>query len=153
MEKLLIYWVLGASLILGGCARMNDLPIVFKPDIQQGNILDQEAVDKLEPGMSSTQVRYLMGTPMLVDVFHPERWDYVYSLKKGGDKPDMQRLTLYFEDNRLQRLEGDLRPSPSGEAVERNKDVVVRVPDNTGESKGFFTQALESFDWGSDRQE
>lgn len=150
MQKLLIYWAFGASLALSGCAWMNDLPFVFKPDIHQGNILDQAAVDKLQPGMTTNQVRYIMGTPMLVDVFHQERWDYVHSLQLGGEDPEIQRISLFFEDKRLQRIEGDLRPRPPSEVVERETDVVVKVPDQDQKAKGIIGRALESVGVGDD---
>ncbi len=86
-------------------------PGVYKLDIQQGNIVTQEAVDQLKPGMSKRQVRYLLGTPLLVDSFHEDRWDYFYSLKNHDDEYSQERLTLLFANDQLVQLKGNFRPS------------------------------------------
>ena len=83
-------------------------------EIQQGNFLTQEQVDKLKPGMTKEQVRFLLGTPLLVDVFHPDRWDYVYRRQKASSKElEERKLTLFFEGNRLLRSEGNMVPAPA----------------------------------------
>ena len=79
-----------------------------KIDVQQGNFLDQEAVSKLKPGMTRSQVRFLLGTPLLADPFHPERWDYMYIDRKGGKLKDEKHLTLFFEGDKLLRATTDL---------------------------------------------
>jgi len=95
-----------AALVLGGC---NYLPKVYKLDIQQGNVVTQEMVDKLKPGMTRAQVRYVLGTPLVQDAFHQNRWDYFYSLKKGTDGvAETRRLTLIFKDDVLQNVQGDV---------------------------------------------
>lgn len=81
-------------------------------DVQQGNALDQESVAKLKPGLSRSQVRFLLGTPLLVDPFRNNRWDYVYTFSKRGKLVEQKRITLFFEDDILQRIEGDV---PVGE--------------------------------------
>lgn len=81
-------------------------------DVQQGNALDQESVAKLKPGLSRSQVRFLLGTPLLVDPFRNNRWDYVYTFSKRGKLVEQKRITLFFEDDILQRIEGDV---PAGE--------------------------------------
>jgi outer membrane protein assembly factor BamE len=89
-------------LALSGCG------LVHKIDIQQGNLIEPEAVSKLELGMSTQKVRYLLGTPLIMDVFHRQRWDYVYSLQVGGEKREQQRLTLFFENDALVKADGDI---------------------------------------------
>ncbi len=80
-------------------------------DIQQGNILDQENINKLEPGMRKDQVQFIMGTPMLVDMFHVNRWDYVYTMTYGHEeKQEKARISLFFEDDELINIVGDMRP-------------------------------------------
>ena len=76
-------------------------PGVYTLDIQQGNIIDQEMVDQLRPNMSKRQVLYIMGTPMLVDVFDKQRWDYIYSNQPGGDDRVQKRITLFFNGDKL----------------------------------------------------
>ena len=77
-------------------------------DVQQGNALDQESVAKLKPGLNRSQVRFLLGTPLLVDPFRNNRWDYVYTFAKRGQLVEQKRITLFFEDDILQRIEGDV---------------------------------------------
>ena len=79
-----------------------------KIDIQQGNFLDQAAISKLKPGMTRSQVRFLMGTPLINDPFHPERWDYMYFDRKGGKLLEEKRVTLWFEGDKLVRATTDL---------------------------------------------
>lgn len=77
-------------------------------DVQQGNALDQESVAKLKPGLSRSQVRFLLGTPLLVDPFHTNRWDYVYTFHKAGKLTEQKRITLFFDNDTLLRIEGDV---------------------------------------------
>jgi len=73
--------------------------ILYVPDVEQGNILTKEMVDKVKVGQSEQQVRFLLGSPLVQDVFHKDRWDYVYTLKKGRSKKvDQQRLTIIFNN-------------------------------------------------------
>lgn len=87
-------------------------------DVQQGNALDQESVARLKPGLSRSQVRFLLGTPLVVDPFRTDRWDYVYLYHKAGRLTEQKRVTLFFEGDTLVRIEGDL-PQPAGNAPER----------------------------------
>ncbi|HIJ22751.1 MAG: outer membrane protein assembly factor BamE [Gammaproteobacteria bacterium] len=89
---------------------MPSVPGIYRADIHQGNILEQEMIDQLQPGMNKRQVRHIMGTPLMVDTFHQERWDYFYSLKKEGETQKRKRISLFFEGEKLVRLEGDLAP-------------------------------------------
>lgn len=84
--------------------------LLYKPEVQQGVLLSPEMLANLKPGMTKRQVRLLLGSPPVNDVFHPERWDYVYSLKKAGEKVTPQHLALYFRNDTLVRAEGDLAP-------------------------------------------
>ncbi len=156
MRKLLIYWMCGASLLTAGCESIKNIgnavpdaldrmPVIYRPDVQQGNVVTQEMVSKLQPGMSKSQVRYIMGTPMLVDVFHQERWDYLYSMKQGNDEREQKRVALYFDYNSRVRIEGDFRPIPEEkDELEVHKDAVVTVPDYVPQNKGIFTRTLET---------
>ena len=79
---------------------------VYRINIQQGNFLNQEAVDQVKAGMTRSQVRYLLGTPMVADSFNKERWDYIYYLKKGRTSHvDSRRVTVYFEADKVARLD------------------------------------------------
>ncbi len=84
---------------------------IYRADIYQGNIVKQDMVDQLKPGMNKRQVRYVMGSPLIIDPFHQERWDYFYSKKSDGKLEQQQRITLFFGQNKLVRIEGDLMPT------------------------------------------
>ncbi|MCB1875209.1 MAG: outer membrane protein assembly factor BamE [Chromatiales bacterium] len=132
MQRALIIGVLLGATSLAGCsstvdAIMEKLP-VYKIDVQQGNVVTQEAVDRLRPGMEKRQVRFLLGTPLLEDVFHDDRWDYYYSFKPGGEDPSHERLSVFFEDDRLVRLSGDFMPNPDADPQAPTKESLVVVP-------------------------
>ena len=78
---------------------------VYKVDVQQGNVLETKQIEKLKVGMTRQQVLFIMGDPLLKDPFHKHRWDYVYLHTPGGKKTTRQMLTLYFDDDRLSRID------------------------------------------------
>ena len=77
---------------------------VYRMEIQQGNYLDGKAVDQLKVGMTRSQVRYLLGTPMIEDVFNKDRWDYIYFYKRGYRRPLESRVIVFFQNDKVQRL-------------------------------------------------
>lgn len=94
-------------MMLAACSSVN-LPLSpHRIDVQQGNALEQEAVDKLKPGMSRAQVRFLLGTPLLVDPFHSNRWDYVYNYRAKGKPTERKRLTLIFDGDKLVSIQAE----------------------------------------------
>lgn len=96
---------------LAALATMAALPTGCTPyriDVQQGNVVTQEMLARLRPDMTRQQVRYVMGTPLVADTFHPERWDYFYNLDKPGSPGERRRITLVFEQDRLKRVLGDV---------------------------------------------
>jgi outer membrane protein assembly factor BamE len=106
---------------------------VYRPNIQQGNLLEAEDVDQVTVGMTRSQVRYVLGTPMVSDPFHPDRWDYVYSLKVGRTrKADTAHLVVHFADDkvtRVERLEAP-RPKPAPKATgDEKKDGAEPPPE------------------------
>jgi outer membrane protein assembly factor BamE len=112
--------------------------------VQQGNIINEEMIDQVELGMSKSQVRYLLGTPLLTDIFHSDRWDYTYTLRRGHDPMETKRLTLYFEDDALVRIEGAVQPDPSRSlAAEGEREVVISVPD-WQDKRGLISRTLGS---------
>jgi outer membrane protein assembly factor BamE len=107
LSRLLILATL--SLPLGGC-----FLVPHKIDVQQGNYVDQAMLAKLKTGMTKSQVRYVLGTPLVTDPFHPERWDYAYMDRPKGKLKSSRRVTVIFEGERLRRLEGDVPPLTDG---------------------------------------
>ncbi len=98
-----------ASLALAGC--------VYKIDVQQGNYVTQDVVAKLKKGMTKSEVKQLLGTPLLSDAFHANRWDYFFSNVKGGKPEDRTRLTVFFEEDKLVSVMGDVRPAAAAQAA------------------------------------
>jgi outer membrane protein assembly factor BamE len=89
---------------------------IYRMDIQQGNLLDPEQVDQVEVGMTRSQVRFLLGTPMVIDTFDPDRWDYVYSLRRGHSRKVARRhLVVWFEGDTVARIEQPI-PIPPKES-------------------------------------
>ena len=79
-----------------------------KIDVQQGNYVTQDMVAKLKPGMTRSQVRFALGTPLIVDPFRSDRWDYVYMMRKQGNLVEQRNVTVVFKGDLLERIEGDV---------------------------------------------
>lgn len=106
-----------STTLLTGCASSTDsgsklisFPGAYKIDIQQGNVITQEMINQLRPGMTRAQVQYVMGTPLLEDTFNRNRWDYIYSLQPGGKDREQKTVTLLFQNDQLRSIQGDLKP-------------------------------------------
>ena len=96
-----------AALLTASCA----LPRLHRVTIQQGNVITQEMVDQLKPGMTREQVAFIMGEPVVRNIFNQDRWDYIYTIKVPGRFETEQRFTVFFENDALSSLAGDLAPS------------------------------------------
>jgi len=115
-------------LFLSSCTTIaTHFPGVYAIDVEQGNIIDQEMINQLRPNMNKRQVLYIMGSPMLTDAVHPERWDYIYSQQPGGEERVQKRISLYFKKDRLVAVKGDFRPS-SIPAMRASNEEIVEVP-------------------------
>ncbi len=99
-----LLFVLAAVLLFSACAP-------YKMDIRQGNLIRPEQRERLRLGMSHNQVRALLGTPLVEDAFHPDRWDYVYYLEHARERGDDQRLTVYFQGDKLTRIDDSHMPA------------------------------------------
>ena len=100
--------LVAAALSLAGCGSFTSWLDAYTIDIQQGNYVSREMVSQLKPGMSKDQVRFVLGSPLLTDVFHADRWDYVYYHKPPGGKIEERKLAVFFKDGKLERLDGDV---------------------------------------------
>ena len=110
--------ILAALLATGGCSSITestrsalDAITPYKVEVVQGNFVSKEQVAALKPGMTRQQVREILGTPLLTDVFHADRWDYVFTIKRKGVQAQQRHLTVYFDGERMARVEGDEMPS------------------------------------------
>ena len=128
MRKSLFSLSLLTSLTLVSCSTiLNNLPGVYTLEIQQGNIIDQSMVDQLRPGMNKRQVLYIMGSPMLDDVFHKNRWDYLYSDQPDGGDRVQKQISLFFDDDQIVGVQGDFRPS-AVPMIKTSGETTVDIP-------------------------
>jgi outer membrane protein assembly factor BamE len=109
------------AFLVAGCQQVPMLPTLtpYKIDVQQGNYVNQEMVAKLKPGMTRAQVRFILGTPLVVDPFRTDRWDYVYLLNKGGEVTAQRRIAVIFEQDKLKRIEGDVVAASPGSTKDK----------------------------------
>lgn len=115
---------------LAGCS----FPGVYKIDIQQGNVVTQDMIDQLRPGMTRRQVRFIMGNPLLTDTFHANRWDYLYSIQPGGGQRLQERISVNFSaDDQLVGLSGDFMPGVSRDQAILGEDGSVITPAATAQ--------------------
>lgn len=111
MKSVLRSFVVLPILLLAACSvtdKVTEKISPYKVDIPQGNVVTQEMVSKLKPGMTKSQVRFIMGTPLVTDVFHANRWDYVYRNQKAGKLVEERKLALFFDKDLLVRVQGDV---------------------------------------------
>ena len=104
--------------ISAGCSYFPTIPgaTPYKMEIQQGNFVTQDMISRLKLGMTRDQVKFVLGTPLVVDMFHSDRWDYVYARQpQGGGPVEQRRFALFFEDSKLKRVEGDVIPAGNPE--------------------------------------
>ena len=99
------------SVPLAGCG------LIYKVDVQQGNLFDKETVDSLKPGMTKRQVLLVMGSPAVISPFDQNRWDYVSTIRRGRNSMDSKDLTLYFENDALVKIDGDYFPEDPAQLI------------------------------------
>src|ERR1700688_5308179 len=110
MNRTLTTVLFAAAALLATACSSSWVPGVlrpYRPDVQQGNIITKDMVDQLRTGMTRDQVRFLLGTPMLTDMFHQNRWDYPYYLNRRTGETQIRKLYVVFEDGKLARFESD----------------------------------------------
>ena len=131
---------------MGGCEmpRMPEIPGIYRIDIQQGNTVDRGMLDRLAIGMDRHKVRFILGTPLLTDPFHQDRWDYVYSFRTGSEPAVRQRVSLYFADDRLARIEDHLDPDALPGMASEGIRTLVTVPQRRTR-KGFLDVLVPDF--------
>ena len=110
MQKHAVRLLFAMSLILLAGCQYFQFPGVYRIDIQQGNIITQDMIDQLKPGMTRRQVRYVMGNPMIEDTFNPDRWDYFYTLTPAKGETTKEHLTIYFDGDVMTHFNGDFVP-------------------------------------------
>ncbi|MFO1323263.1 MAG: outer membrane protein assembly factor BamE [Burkholderiales bacterium] len=150
--RLLAAAVLAAA--LAGCAQTtqpfeNFMPLitqfgVYKLDINQGNYISQDMVDKLKVGQTKQQVRVVLGTPLIVSAFRDNRWDYVYEFQRNGRVREHRQFTVYFKDDALARWEGDEMPM-SVQELNRTAGTRSLPEDPYGQDAGIVGKIIDFF--------
>jgi outer membrane protein assembly factor BamE len=137
-----------ACAVLAGCGSLDGMTRNFagslapyKVEVVQGNFVSKEQVDALKPGMTRLQVRDILGTPLLTSVFHADRWDYVFTLKRPGAESQLRKFAVFFKGDVLERSEGDAMPSEAefvARLDSRRKTAKVPVLEASEESLKAF---------------
>ena len=127
----------GALTILAGCSSVPVSPISgerifglvspYRMDIVQGNVVTQEQMALVRPGMTRTQVRDVLGSPLLTDIFHGDRWDYLFTIRRQGTEPQRRSVVLFFKGDTLERIEAPDLPS--------EREFVASITRNRGTPK------------------
>ncbi|MDT8364661.1 MAG: outer membrane protein assembly factor BamE [Nitrosomonas sp.] len=132
--------------------------MLYRIDIQQGNVVTEEMVNKLKSGMTRSQVRFVLGSPLITDAFHHDRWDYIYRFAPGGRIAEEKRLTVFFENDRLTGIDGDFplpasfseseqiipSSSQSFDSIENRNNLLPQEADN-GQTIDFLKQNQDDF--------
>lgn len=154
----MIFFRLATTVLLisavSACSTVPRFVNEYKIDIQQGNVLTQDMVAQLRPGQTKDQVRFVLGSPMLTDMFHASRWDYVYSLRKGNSGvTEMRKFSTFFDaDGKLIRVSGDVAALTAADAqppgnVMQELDLGSVAAGTKApamkEERGFFGRILE----------
>lgn len=146
MRKLLTLIAIIASFLLVSCAGdpiASRLPWVYKIEIQQGNVIKQDDVNQLRLGMSRRQAQFILGNPLIADPFHANRWDYYYQYipgTKGEGEARKERIALFFEEDRLVKLDGSILPDPNAPATAPNQIATINVPRQEIDDPGILTR-------------
>ncbi len=158
MHRSRLLCVAALTAALSACSYKPSFINEYKIDVQQGNVLSQESIGQLKAGQTRDQVRFLLGTPLITDVFHQQRWDYVYRYHNGRTGAvESRRLAVFFDgEGRLERVEGDVAPATAAElnapvAQSRLVDLGSLSPEAAAqplpprEPPGFFRRLLDNF--------
>ena len=146
MNRLFLLSILFPLLLSVACTRSDGdfkLPGVYRISVMQGNVIEQDMLDRLKPGMEKHQVKFIMGTPTIIDPFHPDRWDYIYTFTHGAEQRHQRHLTLYFEDGKLAYLDGDVVTSIRKPPESLKKSKIVEVPYRETKPPGLIDSVLQ----------
>ena len=121
------YFLILLFALLTACGSAAPSVKPFKMDIQQGNVVTSKMLLQLRPGMTKSQVRFIMGTPLIVDSFHKDRWDYFYQLRQAGKIVEQRRVILDFDKDLLTKVRGDVVPEGTAGAAKGNESSVAKT--------------------------
>lgn len=132
--------VLGGLLALSGCSSVSKSALsspetlfgLVKPyrmEVVQGNVVTQEVMAQIQPGLGRNQVRDILGTPLLADIFHGDRWDYVFTIARQGIEPQQRRVSIFFKNDVVERFEADTLPSEREFVAAITREQKLKKPD------------------------
>lgn len=132
--------VFGALLALTGCSSLKTgalsspetlfgLLKPYRQEVVQGNVVTQEVMAQIQPGLGRNQVRDILGTPLLTDVFHVDRWDYVFTIARQGVAPQQRRVSIFFKNDVVERFEADTLPSEREFVASITRDQKLKKPE------------------------
>ena len=127
------FTVLLTFLLLANCSYLPH--VIYRIDVQQGNVVTDEMLEKLKPGMTKSQVLFVLGSPLIIDAFRDNRWDYVYLFRKKGDLVEQKRLTLFFDNDILINIEDYMNFSKDN-AKQKPAETPPEKEENTPENGG-----------------
>lgn len=139
--------ILTATTAISGCIRP------YKLDIQQGNVITQDLVEQVQPGMTRREVQYILGTPLVADPFHTDRWDYFYAFKSGrAENREQGRVTVVFENDKLLRVDGKVELQTVS-ATKIQPPPALETENVSGEEKpGLFRRTWNRISGKSDKE-
>jgi outer membrane protein assembly factor BamE len=128
--------------LAAGCRSVPMLPglTAHKIDIQQGNVVTKDMLEKLQPGMTRNQVRFVLGTPLLVDPFRNDRWDYVYVMNRKGERVEQRQLKVFFQDDKMLRYEGDTVTDAQVAQEQSAQTQTTPAAEKPADTRGFFAR-------------
>lgn len=153
MAGLGLLGLIGCSTVERPLEAAADAMTGYRPEVLQGNVISREQVQALRPGMSPQQVRDILGTPLVQSVFHAERWDYAFTVRRERKTVEQRHLSVFFKQGRFERVEGDEMPSEAEFAAAvtaKNRDdqkptsvpALVATPDQLQRAQQAREQAL-----------
>jgi outer membrane protein assembly factor BamE len=121
---------LALGLVLSACSSLPELPKVYKADVVQGNFVSREQVQALRAGMPRQAVRDVLGTPLVTSLFHSDRWDYAFTIRRQGAEPQQRRFSVFFKGDTLDRIEGDPLPTEAEFAAKLDtRRITTKTPE------------------------
>lgn len=136
MKRLLLLPVLMLCAACSNAPQVTSYLSPYRIDVRQGNFVTQDMVSQLKPGQSREQVRFILGTPLVADLFHADRWDYIYRLQPGRGEAQQRHLAVFFQDGKLVRVAGDV-VADEGTVTEEPKAaarvVDIAAPEEAGQ--------------------
>lgn len=138
MKRFLLF--LPVLVLCSACSNAPQITSYLSPyriDVRQGNFVTQEMVAQLKPGLTREQVRFILGSPLVADMFHADRWDYLYRLQPGHGEVQQRHLVVFFQDGKLARVAGDV-VADGGAAAEAKSEarvIDIAAPDGVSQEK------------------